>query len=74
MSQELSIEQNSFEIAIQQYQMAENVQLFWWSLRTITKAYWRMQEKKVNERQKPVQQDYDSATFCTKLFPCCMRC
>ena len=28
-----------------------------------------MQEKKLNERLKPVPQDYDSVTFCTKLFP-----
>ena len=47
--------------------MAENVQLFWWCSRTIAKAYQRMQEKKLNERLKPVLQDYDSVTFCTKV-------
>ena len=47
--------------------MAENVQLFWWSSWTIAKAYERVQEKKLNERLKPVLQDYDSVTFCTKL-------
>ena len=54
---------SSFEIAIQQYQTAENVQLFWWSSRTIATAYGRMQEKILNELLKPVLQDHNSVTF-----------
>ena len=54
MSQKLNIGQkfedlSSFEIAIQQYQNAENVQFFRRSSRTIAKAQPRMPEKKLNE-------------------------
>ena len=57
MSQKLNIGQKfedffSFEIAIQQYQNAENVQFFWRSSRTIAKAQRQMPEKKLNERLK----------------------
>ena len=57
MSQKLNIRQksedfSSFEIAIQQYQNAENVQFFRRSSRTIAKEQPRMPEKKLNERLK----------------------
>lgn len=57
MSQKLNIGQkfedfSSFEIAIQQYQKAENVQFFRRNSRTIAKAQPRMPEKKLNERLK----------------------
>ena len=57
MSQKMNIGQkfedfSSFEIAIQQYQNAENVQFFRLSSRTIAKAQPRMSEKKLNERLK----------------------
>ena len=57
MSKNLNIGQkfedfSSFEIAIQQYQNAENVQFFRRNSQTIAKAQPRMPEKKLNEHLK----------------------
>ena len=53
---------SSLEIAIQQYQKEENVQLFRCSSRTIEKAQPRMPDKKLNERLKY----YEISFYCIR--------